>query len=53
VIELKQEKLSSNDYILRTKKQFLSQYKHVLPEKERIKLIREINQLMKDMGLKQ
>ena len=43
VNSLKQEKLKEQESLLQHKKRFLSKYKNVLPEKERVMLIREIN----------
>lgn len=41
--ELKSERVDEAQSLLVQKKQFLSKYKNILPEKERINLIREIN----------
>ena len=52
IIELKKERQSEAMSLLHQKKQFLNQYKHILPDEERIGLIRGINEEMKQANMK-
>ena len=52
ITELKKERQTEAMSLLQQKKQFLNQYKHILPDEERVGLIRGINQEMKEANSK-
>ena len=52
IIELKKERQSEAMSLLHQKRPFLNQYKHILPDEERIGLIRGINEEMKQANMK-